>query len=321
VCLLEDLLFWKDKMMSEADKKVELVIVGSIGIDTIETPFERREDVLGGSISYACAASSFYAKTGMVGVVGTDFPAEYRDLYSKFGIDLDGLQTAEGDTFRWSGVYEDDLINRRTISTDLNVFADFSPELPESYVDAPYVLLGNISPELQLHVLDQVKSPKFVVADTMDLWISIARDALVDVISKVDMLMLNDSEVRMLTGEHNLVKCANMVLDMGPKYVVVKKGEHGAMLVSRDGIFMLSAYPIDAVVDPTGAGDSFAGAFMGSLVRGGGTEEMDVRRCLLAASTVASFACEGFGLDLMDALDIKKIDDRQASLAKMMAVG
>ena len=306
--------------MSENNQKVEVVIVGSIGIDTIETPFERREDVLGGSISYACAASSFFTKTGMVGVVGTDFPAEYRDLYSRFGIDLDGLQTAEGETFRWSGVYEDDLINRRTISTDLNVFADFSPELPASYVDAPYLLLGNISPELQLHVLEQVKSPEFVVADTMDLWISIAREALVDVISKVNMLMLNDSEVRMLTGEHNLVKCANMVLDMGPQYVVVKKGEHGAMLVSKDGIFILPAYPIDQVVDPTGAGDSFAGAFMGSLARAGTIQDHDVRRCLLAASTVASFAVEGFGLDLMDSLSIDKIDDRLSSLTKMMDV-
>lgn len=307
--------------MSDNNQSVKLVIVGSIGIDTIQTPFERREDVLGGSISYACAASSFFARTGMVGVVGTDFPAAYRDLYSKFGIDLEGLQTAEGETFRWSGVYEDDLINRRTLSTDLNVFADFSPELPSSYVDAPYVLLGNISPELQLHVLDQVVSPKFVIADTMDLWISISREALVNVIARVNMLMLNDSEIRMLTGEHNLVKCANMVLDMGPRYVVVKKGEHGAMLVSKDGIFILPAYPIDKIVDPTGAGDSFAGAFMGALAKGDSIEDSDVRSCMLTASTVASFACEAFGLDLMDDLTIEKINARQAELAGMMSVG
>jgi sugar/nucleoside kinase (ribokinase family) len=306
--------------MTEVDQSVKLVIVGSIGIDTIETPFERREDVLGGSDSYACAAASFYTRTGMVGVVGTDFPVEYRAQYEKFGIDLEGLQTAEGETFRWSGVYEDDMINRSTISTDLNVFADFSPELPESYVDAPYVLLGNISPELQLHVLDQVKNPQFVIADTMDLWISISREALVNVIGKVNMLMLNDSEVRMLTGEHNLVKCANMVLDMGPEYVVVKKGEHGAMLVSKDGIFILPAYPIDKVVDPTGAGDSFAGAFMGALAAGGKTTNSDVRRCMVTASTVASFAVEGFGLDLMESLESSAIDKRQSELTAMMSV-
>lgn len=303
-----------------ADTVVKLVIVGSIGIDTIETPFERRADVLGGSISYACAASSFYARTGMVGVVGTDFPEEYRNLYSGFGIDLEGLQTAEGQTFRWSGVYEDDLINRRTIATDLNVFADFSPELPSSYADAPYLLLGNISPELQLHVLDQVKAPKFVVADTMDLWISTARPALENVISKVDMLMLNDSEVRMLTGEHNLVKCANMVLEMGPEYVVVKKGEHGAMLVSKAGIFIQPAYPVEKVVDPTGAGDSFAGAFIGAIAKSDSIEDKDVRGSLLTASTVASFAVEGFGLDIMKDLTEQHIGARRDALARMMSV-
>ncbi len=302
------------------DTKVELVIVGSIGIDTIETPFERREDVLGGSISYACAAASFYAPTGMVGVVGTDFPEEYRELYSHFGIDLEGLQAAEGKTFRWSGVYEDDMINRRTLSTDLNVFADFTPDLPDSYTDAPYVLLGNISPELQEHVLDQVKSPRFVVADTMDLWISMSRPALEKVISRVNMLMLNDSEVRMLTGEYNLVKCADAVLSMGPEYVVVKKGEHGAMLVSREGVFILPAFPIDLVVDPTGAGDSFAGAFMGAMAKADSLADADVRRCLLEASTVASFAVEGFGLDIMKGLDAAKIEARRDSLARMMAV-
>jgi sugar/nucleoside kinase (ribokinase family) len=303
-----------------ADSGIKLVIVGSIGIDTIETPFERREDVLGGSISYACAASSFYAPTGMVGVVGTDFPSDYRALYEHFGIDLEGLQTAEGQTFRWSGVYEDDMINRRTLSTDLNVFADFSPELPGSYKDVPYVLLGNISPELQLHVLDQVKAPKFVVADTMDLWISMSRPPLEKVISRVNMLMLNDSEVRMLTGEQNLVKCATAVLKMGPEYVVVKKGEHGAMLVSSEGVFILPAFPIDHVVDPTGAGDSFAGAFMGALAKQDSLDDATVRKCLLAASTVASFAVEGFGLDIMKGLDVEKIESRRDSLARMMAV-
>lgn len=307
-------------MKAEKKDRVQLVIVGSIGIDTVETPFERREEILGGSISYACAAASFFTGTGMVGVVGTDFPASYRELYSGFNIDLSGLQTAEGSTFRWSGVYEDDMINRRTISTDLNVFADFSPELPANYVNAPYVLLGNISPELQGHVLDQVKNPQFVVADTMDLWISIARDDLLKVISRVNMLMLNDSEVRMLTGEHNIVKCARMVLEMGPQYVIVKKGEHGAMLVSKNGVFIVPAYPIDKVVDPTGAGDTFAGAFMGALAQRSSADDAAVRSCMVTASTVASFAVEGFSLDVMSKLKIRDIDARRASLIKMMSV-
>lgn len=306
--------------MESEGNDVQLVIVGSIGIDTVETPFQRKEEILGGSISYACAAASFFTSTGMVGVVGTDFPVTYRDIYSRFNIDIEGLQTAQGSTFRWSGVYEDDMINRRTISTDLNVFADFSPELPEKYVHAPYVLLGNISPELQSHVLDQVKDPEFVVADTMDLWISISREELVKVISRVNMLMLNDSEVRMLTGEHNLVKCARMVLEMGPQYVIVKKGEHGAMLVSRGGVFIVPAFPIDQVVDPTGAGDAFAGAFMGALAFGGAVDETSVRKCMITASTVASFAVEGFSLDVMLDMTMKDIEQRQASLIQMMSV-
>lgn len=304
----------------EAEGKVKLVIVGSIGIDSIQTPFESRENVLGGSLSYACAAASFFVRTGMVGVVGRDFPAGYRDLYSKFGIDLEGLQTADGATFRWSGVYEDDMINRRTISTDLNVFADFSPELPGSYTDAPFVLLGNISPELQLHVLDQVVAPRFVVADTMDLWISVSRDALLKVITRVNMLMLNDSEIRMLVGEHNIVKCARAVLGMGPQYVVVKKGEHGSMLVSRDGIFMLPAYPIERVVDPTGAGDTFAGTFLGALGANKEVDEAAVRRSLITASAVASFAVEGFGLDVLEKLTVEDIDLRQQQLWDMISV-
>ncbi|MBT3191953.1 MAG: sugar kinase, partial [Verrucomicrobia bacterium] len=245
---------------------IDLVIVGSIGLDTIETKFDKRENLLGGSVSYACAASSFFARTGMVGVVGADFPDAYMDCYRRFNIDLEGLMTDQaGKTFAWSGVYEEDMINRRTLSTDLNVLADFAPELPEAYRDAPFILLGNISPALQLHVLSQARSPKFVIADTMDLWINIAKEPLLDLIGKVNLLMLNDEEARLLTKEHNLKTCAKKILDMGPDYVVIKKGEHGAMLVTREGMFLVPAYPVDSVIDPTGAGDSFAGGFMGYL--------------------------------------------------------
>ncbi len=300
---------------------IDLVIVGSIGLDTIETKFDKRVDLLGGSVSYACAASSFFTKTGMVGVVGGDFPSEYMDVYNGFDINLDGLVTeADGKTFRWSGVYEDDMINRRTLSTELNVLESFAPELPESYRDAPFILLGNISPELQLHILGEARSPKFVIADTMDLWINIAKDALVEVIGKVNMLTLNDSEARLLTGEYNLKTCAKKILEMGPDYVVIKKGEHGAMLVTSSGIFLVPAYPVDDVVDPTGAGDSFAGGFMGYLAKQGEITDRNVKEALLCGSVVASFGVEAFSLESLKSLTIEQIESRLAELEQMMKV-
>lgn len=301
-------------------RKVEVVIVGSIGLDTIETKFDRQVDLLGGSVSYACAASALYAGTGMVGVVGDDFPDEYRELYRKFDINLDGLVTESGKTFRWSGVYDDDMINRRTISTDLNVFEKFQPELPSSYVDAPFLLLGNISPELQLHVLASAKQAQFVVADTMDLWINIAREPLMDLISKVNMLTLNDSEIRLLTGEHNLKKCAQIVREWGPDYVVVKKGEHGAMLLSEAGIFLVPAYPVDEVHDPTGAGDSFAGGFIGRLASKGAVNGHNVKDALLTGSIVASFGVEAFSLDSLKDLTLADVDARLSELKAMITL-
>lgn len=300
---------------------IDLVIVGSIGLDDIETKFEKRESLLGGSVSYACAAASFFANTGMVGIVGSDFSVEHMDIYRRFGIDLTGLvRDDSGKTFRWSGVYEDDMINRRTLFTELNVLEKFAPELPESYRDAAYILLGNIQPELQLHVLDEARSPKFVIADTMDLWINIAKDALLQVISKVNMLALNDSEARLLTGEHNLKTCAQKILDMGPDYVVIKKGEHGAMLVSRSGIFLVPAYPVDTVVDPTGAGDSFAGGFMGYLANRGAVNDSIVKEALLCGSVVASFGVEAFSLERLSELTQEKIEARLAELKDMISI-
>ncbi len=300
------------------ERTVELVIVGSNGLDTIETKFERRAELLGGSVSYACAAASFFARTGMVGIVGSDFPAGYLAQYEAFGIDLAGLARVPGETFRWSGVYDDDMINRRTLSTELNVFATFAPELPASYREAPYVLLGNIAPELQLHVLSQVAAPRFVVADTMDLWINIAPEALKSVIQCVNMVMLNDGEARLLTQEHHLRRCAERILQMGPQYVVIKKGEHGAMLVSQNGIFLVPAYPVDAVVDPTGAGDAFAGGFLGCLAGSGAVTEAFVRRALLYGAVVASVAVEGFGLDRLAVLDRPTVEARLSELERMM---
>ena len=307
-------------MKNKASGAVDLVVVGSVALDTIETPFTRKDDLLGGSVSYACAAASFFTRTGMVGIVGDDFPAAYKALYASFGIDLAGLQTAKGKTFRWSGVYENDMINRRTLRTDLNVFARFTPVLPAAYRSAPFFLLGNISPELQLHVLAQAEKPRFVAADTMDLWIGTAREPLMRLIRQVNMLLLNDSEARMLTDEHNLKRCARMILTWGPDYVVIKKGEHGALLASRSGIFLVPAYPVDVVRDPTGAGDAFAGAFMGSLAGRRQVRENDVRQALFAGSVVASFGVEGFGLDRMSSLRRREIGARLRELRKMTVV-
>ena len=300
--------------------QVDLVIVGSIGLDTIETPFEKRESLLGGSVSYACAAASFFGGVGMVGVVGTDFADDYMAVYNGFGIDLAGLQQVEGKTFRWSGVYDADMINRQTLSTDLNVFEHFKPVMPKSYRAARFILLGNIAPELQLHVLDQVESPDFVVADTMDLWINIAREKLVEVIGRVDMLTLNDSEARLLTDQYNLRSCAETIQKMGPKYVVIKKGEHGAMLFGPDGLFLVPAYPVDAVTDPTGAGDTFAGAMMGYLAQQGNVADGTMRAALLHGAVVASHGVEAFSLDNLITLTPADIAARFAELKAMMAV-
>jgi len=300
--------------------EVRLVAVGSIGLDTIETPQERKEDLLGGSLSYACSAASFFTKVGMVGIVGDDFPEAYLEGYRRFGIDLRGLVRVPGRTFRWSGVYDQDMINRRTLSTELNVFETFSPGIPEAYRAAPFLLLGNISPELQLKVLSQMRRPRFVVADTMDLWINIAREALMGVIARVDMLTLNDSEARLLTEQHNLRQCAEQILGWGPKYVVIKKGEHGAMLVSRAGVFLLPAYPVERVRDPTGAGDSFAGGMLGVLARGGKVDERAVRAALLTGAVVASFGVEAFSLERLQTLTRRQIEKRLAELKKMTRI-
>lgn len=295
----------------------KLVIVGSIGIDTIETPREKRIEILGGSVSYACAAASFFTRTGMVGVVGTDFPQEHRELWEGMGIDLAGLQIAEGKTFRWSGVYEENMDNRQTLLTDLNVFENFSPELPEAYRDAPYLFLGNIAPELQLHVLEQVHSPKFVLIDTMDLWINIAREPLIEVIGKCDMLTLNESEARLLTDTHSLVAAAEQLLAMGPKFVLIKKGAAGSMLFSRDGVFLLHAFPLADFKDPTGAGDTFAGGLMGALAGSDGTDEAAIRRAMVYGSITAAFGVEEFSLERLAALDRAQIEKRMAQFKAM----
>lgn len=308
------------KRIRNRDSAVKVVIVGSIGLDTIKTPHSNAANVLGGSISYACAAASFFARSGMVGVVGYDFPSNYVKMYRDFGLDLTGLKRVEGRTFRWTGEYDKDLISRKTLATELNVFADFAPVLPESYCDAPYVLLANIAPELQLRVLAQMKSPKFVVADTMNMWINQTRAQLLKLIAKVDMLTINDEEARLLAGKTSLKECAAVIAAMGPKYLVIKKGEHGALLFSRSGIFIVPAFPVDRLRDPTGAGDCFAGAFIGAMARGGKISDRNVRQSLLFGSVVASFGVQEFSLGGLSKLTMTAIRERYAALRKMIAV-
>ncbi len=301
-------------------RPLRLVVVGSVGLDTVETPGDKRTDVLGGSASYACAAASFFTGAGMVGVVGEDFPEAYTALYRQLGIDAAGLQTRPGKTFRWSGVYEQNMNVRRTLSTDLNVFESFSPELPPAYRSAPFVLLGNIAPDLQAHVLDQTAPDAFVVTDTMNLWIAQTRDALLRVIARSTVLMLNDEEAAMLTGESSVRRSAARLLELGPAHVAIKRGEYGAVLASRDGLFLAPAYPVEAVADPTGAGDSFAGAFMGALAAEPAPDAAALRRALLYGAAVASFGVEAFSLDAFVKLSRADIEARCRELLAMIRV-
>jgi sugar/nucleoside kinase (ribokinase family) len=275
---------------------MSVLVVGSTALDSIKTPRAEAPRLLGGSASHAALAASFFAPTRLVGVVGRDFPRRYLALYRRHGIDLEGLQIAEGSTFHWAGEYEVNMNHRRTLRTELGVFEHFRPDLPPRYRDTPYVLLANIAPALQHHVLDQMRRPRFVVADTMDLWLNTALPELLRLLRRVDALVLNDSEARQLSGEDNLLRAARRLHRLGPPVVIIKKGEHGAVLSGPDGVFLCPAYPLERVVDPTGAGDSFAGGLVGYLARAGGPVRDHLRAAMLHGSVVASFCCEGFGV-------------------------
>jgi sugar/nucleoside kinase (ribokinase family) len=272
-----------------------LLVVGSIGLDTLETPFGRADDVLGGSASYFALAASLYTNVQLVAVVGDDFPAEHVALLESKGIDLAGLERTAGPTFRWGGRYQYDLNARDTLFTELGVFADFHPKLPADFARSEYVFLANIHPSLQLEVLGQVAEPKLAALDSMNLWINTARDTLTEAFSRVDMITLNDSEAREYVGTHNLFAAARRMLDLGPRAVVVKKGEHGAVLVWSEGVFFAPAYPLEDVVDPTGAGDAFAGGFIGYLAQHGDLSVAAIKRAMIHGSVVASFTVEAFG--------------------------
>ncbi len=294
---------------------MSVLIVGSTALDSIKTPKASNPRLLGGSASHAAVAASFFGPVRMVGVVGQDFPRRYVQLYERHGIDLAGLQIKEGKTFHWSGEYEVNMNRRRTLATELGVFETFSPELPVSYRQSPFVLLANIAPSLQHHVLDQMRRPKFVAADTMDLWLNIALPDLLRLLERIDLFVLNDSEAQQLVKEDNVVAALPKLHRLGPKYVIIKKGEHGSILSGPKGLFLAPAYPLRKVVDPTGAGDSFVGGLMGYLASAKGSIESNLRRALVYGSVTASFCCEGFGLKKTDTVSRADIEQRVKELA------
>jgi sugar/nucleoside kinase (ribokinase family) len=276
---------------------MSLLVVGSVALDSLETPFGQKEDALGGSATYFSTSASFFSPVQVVAVVGEDFPEQHLTFLKGRGIDLEGVTREPGKTFRWKGKYGYQLNEAQTLDTQLNVFEHFSPKLPESYRDAPYVFLGNIHPELQGQVLDQVRAPKLVAADTMNFWIQGSRDALLKTLARVNLLFVNDAEARQLAGEHNVVKAARAILKMGPTRMVIQRSEYGALLFDRDRIFACPAYPLAEVFDPTGAGDTFAGGFMGTVATLGNLEPETLRRAMVTGSVMASFTVERFSLE------------------------
>jgi sugar/nucleoside kinase (ribokinase family) len=296
---------------------MSVLIVGSTALDSIKTSTAQNSRLLGGSASHAAIAASFFAPVRLVGVVGEDFPKAYLRLYRKHKIDLEGLQIAPGKTFHWSGEYEVNMNNRRTLATELGVFETFTPRLPASYRNSEFVLLANIAPGLQHHVLDQMRRPKLVVADTMDLWLNIALPELLKLLPRVDGFVLNESEARQLTQEDNLFKAAKKIRKLGPQFVIIKKGEHGAVLSSRHAVFLSPAFPLEKVVDPTGAGDSFVGGMMGYLAGAQGPIESNLRRAMIYGSIVASFCCEGFGVKATNRATRAGIEKRRQTLEEL----
>ncbi len=282
----------------------ELLIVGSVALDSVRTPFGEVKEALGGSATYSSYAASFFAPTvRLVGVVGEDFPQEHIGLLQQRGIHVEGLQVAKGKTFRWAGSYEYDLNEAHTLATELNVFETFKPTIPAAYKESPFVFLANIDPELQLSVLDQVVKPKLVACDTMNLWIKIKPDVLKRVLARVDFLFINDGEARQFANTPSLIRAGRLLQSWGPKYVVIKKGEHGALLFGQNTFFAAPAFPLEEVYDPTGAGDTFAGGFFGFLAKNNGDiSEAMLRRAVVFGTAMASFTVEQFSLERLKTL-------------------
>lgn len=297
-----------------------LLVVGSVAFDSVKTPTDSRENVLGGSAVYFSYAASYFTGVNLVGVVGEDWPDEHTKLLQDRKIDTSGLQIIKGgETFRWSGEYEPNMNDRETLEVHLNVFGEFDPKLPEDFCRSKFVFLANGSPTVQMKVLEQITGPRLVVADTMDLWINIETDELKSLLKKIDGLVLNDSEAILLTGEENLVKAGRAVQKMGPGFVVVKKGEHGAMFFAENETYVLPAFPTEQVVDPTGAGDSFAGGMMGYLAEKDNFDPQTLKESLAYGTVVASFNVEDFSLDRMKKIEREELDERMNEYKRMLS--
>ncbi|MDO8690184.1 MAG: PfkB family carbohydrate kinase [Dehalococcoidia bacterium] len=289
---------------------MSLLVVGSVALDTVETPFGQVSEALGGSATYFSTAASFFTPVRLVAVVGEDFPSRHLDFLRERKVDLKGLQVDPGRTFRWSGFYEYDLNTAHTRDTQLNVFASFHPQLPETYRDSPFVFLANIDPDLQIEVLQQVGKPRLAALDTMNYWIETKRESLTKAVSMVDLVVMNEAEVREFGGSPSLIKAARRILDLGPQYLVIKKGEDGAVMVTSSGFSVAPAYPLEEVRDPTGAGDTFAGGMMGYLAQCGEPSLANLRMGMIHGSVLASFTVEDFSLERLRILKHEEIRDR-----------
>ena len=296
-----------------------VLVVGSVALDSVETPFGRADDVLGGSATYFSASASLLTPVQLVGVVGTDYPTDKLTMLEERGVDLSGLERADGSSFRWRGRYRHDLNTAETLETHLGVFSRFRPKIPDQFRRAPFVFLGNIDPRLQMDVLDQVERPRLVACDTMNFWIESRRPELLELLGRVDLITLNDAEARQLTEQVNLVRAARWILGRGPRHVVIKKGEHGAFLFTESSVFFAPAYPLEEIFDPTGAGDAFAGGFIGYLARSGDLSEPNLKRAVIYGSAMGSFAVERFSIQRFAEIGREDIRGRVSEFHRLVS--
>jgi sugar/nucleoside kinase (ribokinase family) len=294
-----------------------MLVVGSVAQDTIHNHRGTHPYVLGGSAVFASLAAAHFVEPRIVGVVGTDFPDSAVSLLKEKGVDLSGLEVVDGKTFHWEGRYSDDLTSRTSIRTELNVFADFHPKIPDSFRDTPYLMLGNIHPSLQIEVLDQMRKPRLVVADTMNFWIEGTPEPLAKMLERIDVLVINEEEARQLAGMHNIARVARELLRRGPRILVIKRGEYGALLFENDSVFSAPAFPVDEVLDPTGAGDTFAGGMLGFIAREEKTDSSTLRRAVVYGSALASFCVEGMSVERLAAVEKREVEARYLGFARL----
>jgi sugar/nucleoside kinase (ribokinase family) len=297
---------------------MSVLVVGSVALDSVETPFGKADDVLGGSATFFSASASHLTKVSVVGVVGSDYPIEKLEPLKQRGVDFSGLERAEGTSFRWRGRYRHDLNSAETLETHLGVFSRFSPKIPEKLRSSPYLFLANIDPRLQLDVLNQVDKPKLVACDTMNFWIQSRRPDILALLEHVDLVTLNDAEARQLTEKPNLVQAAQWIMARGPRHVIIKKGEHGAFMFTENSIFFAPAFPLESVFDPTGAGDAFAGGFIGYLAKTGDLSEANMRRAVIYGSVMGSFAVEKFSIERLMSVTRAEIDQRMRDMRRLV---